>query len=91
MVFVCFLKNSQFHAFKCVRSKSQILRVKNVKNQNLTHPKAAKLATLQLLQKSQIEIKMYSTRIVQKCSGIRVEIFADLFDINTREYIYRMY
>ena len=39
-------KNSQFHAFLCVRSKSQILRVKNVKNQNLTHPKAAKLATL---------------------------------------------
>ena len=30
----------------CVRSKSQILRVKNVKKQNLTHPKAAKLATL---------------------------------------------
>ena len=42
-------KNSQFHALLCVRSKSQILRVKNVKNQNLTHPKAAKLATLKLV------------------------------------------
>ena len=30
----------------CLRSKSKILRVKNVKKQNLTHPKTAKLATL---------------------------------------------
>ena len=44
-VFVRFLKK-QFHAFFCIRSKSQILRVKNVKKTNLTHPKAAKLATL---------------------------------------------
>ena len=32
---------------------------------------------------------MCSTRSVQKCSGIRAEIFADLFDIKTREYNYR--
>ena len=43
-----FLKK-QFHAFFCVRSKSKILRVKNVKKTNLTHPKAAKLTTLDLL------------------------------------------
>ena len=30
----------------CVRSKSLILRYKCLKKQNLTHPKAAKLATL---------------------------------------------
>ena len=41
-------KYIEFHAFLCLRSKSQILRVKNVKKQNLTHPKAAKLATLSL-------------------------------------------
>ena len=34
------------YAFLCVRSKSQILRVKIVKKKNLTHPRAAKLATL---------------------------------------------
>ena len=39
----------QFHAFWCVHSKSQILRVRNVKKQNLTQPKAAKLATLHIL------------------------------------------
>ena len=50
MVFVRFLKKtSQFHAFLCARSKRQILRAKNVKNQNLTHPKAAKLATLYIV------------------------------------------
>ena len=43
-------KNSQFHAFLCVRSKSQILRVKNVKNQNVTHPNAAKLTTLRVIK-----------------------------------------
>ena len=43
---ICALSKKKIHAFFCVRSKSQILRVKNVKKTNLTHPKAAKLATL---------------------------------------------
>ena len=45
------LKKIYFHGIcalfkKYIYSKSKILRVKNVKKQNLTHPKAAKLATL---------------------------------------------
>ena len=40
-------KYIKFHVYLCVRSKSQILRFKNVKKKHiLTHPKAAKLATL---------------------------------------------
>ena len=42
---ICAL-SKKIHLILCVRSKSKILRVKNVKKQNLTHPKAAKLATL---------------------------------------------
>ena len=49
-------KNSQFHAFLCVSSKSQILRVKN---QNVTHPNAAKLATLITLADIYVPVRCY--------------------------------
>ena len=45
---ICALSKKKIHAFFCVRSKSQVLRVKNVKKTNLTHPKAAKLAILRV-------------------------------------------
>ena len=38
-------KNSEFHVFLCVRSKSLILRITNV-SKKFTDPKAAKFATL---------------------------------------------
>ena len=42
-----FLKNTFNFMRSCAfTQKSKVLRVKNVKKQNLTHPKAAKLATL---------------------------------------------
>ena len=46
MAFVRFLKKLSISRILVRSLKSQILRVKNVKNQNLTHPKAAKLAIL---------------------------------------------
>ena len=39
-------KYIKFHAFLCVRSKNKFYAIKMLKKQNLTHPKAAKLATL---------------------------------------------
>ena len=46
---ICALFKKQSISRVLVRSlKKPIVRVKNVKNQNLTHPKAAKLATLSM-------------------------------------------
>ena len=67
---ICALSRKQFHAFFCVRSKSQILRVKNVKKTNLTHPKAAKLATLKFALNNVIVVRCNLLSLLSKFACI---------------------